>query len=58
MGDRNVSLMLPMSVQCNTCGNNIYKGTRFNSRIEDVIGEVTELHFTFDLIAFLLYLSV
>ncbi|CAG7893128.1 unnamed protein product [Brassica rapa] len=39
MGDRNVSLMLPMSVQCNTCGNSIYKGTKFNSRIEDVIGE-------------------
>lgn len=34
-----VRMMLPMSVQCNTCSNFMYKGTKFNTRMEDVQGE-------------------
>lgn len=34
-----VRMMMAMSVQCQTCGVFIYKGTKFNMRKEDVIGE-------------------
>jgi hypothetical protein len=32
-------MMLPMTVRCATCANFMYKGTKFNCRMEDVPGE-------------------
>eukprot|EP01083_Nonionella_stella_P031383 85939_1 len=34
-----VRMMLPMNVQCETCGEFMYAGTKFNTRKEDVEGE-------------------
>eukprot|EP00967_Tisochrysis_lutea_P001126 scaffold1469_cov19-Tisochrysis_lutea.AAC.1 len=37
--DMKVRMMLPMTVQCRTCGHFMYKGTKFNTRKEDVLGQ-------------------
>jgi hypothetical protein len=34
-----IRMMLPMNVQCLTCGNFMYKGTKFNSKKETVAGD-------------------
>lgn len=39
LGRCDIRMMLPMNVQCLKCGEFMYKGTKFNSKKEDVLGE-------------------
>ena len=35
----NIRMMMPMSIQCNACGDYLYKGKKFNTRKETILGD-------------------